>query len=85
LIATERKADSLASSLEFQLHTVDLLQAAIFDDRMSDEKLNAAKDQRIAQLEKMNERLHKGKTFWKKAAQVGAVIIVTETLLILAQ
>jgi hypothetical protein len=45
----------------------------------------AARDVRISELEKMNERTFKRKTFWKKVGQAAIVVVVVETAILILQ
>ncbi len=85
IAATEQKADTLQMALTSQLETIIELRTLVIDkDKIEDQMYTACAAQ-LDKTERLANKEHKRKGVWKKVAQVGVVIIITETLLILAQ
>jgi len=81
----ETQNEDLTAALQFSKKAFEELSKLTVDKDLIADEMIAARDVRIHELKKMNERTFKKKTFWKKATGVLAVAVVVETLILAIQ
>jgi hypothetical protein len=84
ILVTEQRADNLQMALTSQLETIRDLRTLIIDkDRISNEMFVTC-SQQLDKADRLANKEHKRKTFFKKLAGVLGIIVITETLLLVA-
>ena len=84
LRATEAKADTLQRAFDFQLKVTDSLNVVVIDKQQIEDQMFTECSKRVDKLEKDKEKERKKKTVWKRIAESAIVVIVVETVIILA-